>query len=227
MRRSCDEFMRRREEPHRFTQKRPQTAVSVLQMLQRRSAPSSCGLLRQSIIKRWHHKQMRTFYGSSAVLKSPRDCTMLGSSIRRVGLIDITVGNATRLGASQRSATRRCASHHIATQRLSRWGSPAARARLARTLPPSPVAPDAYRSQPEAETEEILPRGRELDPRHSTRRLTSAGLTVVGANRLEASVQGPWTSWDLQTRQRSQVPDCRQRIQTYASRRPGRVLARC
>jgi hypothetical protein len=44
-------------------------------------------------------------------------------------------GNPTRFGASQRSATRRCASQHIATQRLSRWGSPAARARLARTLP--------------------------------------------------------------------------------------------
>ena len=72
---------------------------------------------------------------SSAVLKSTRDCTMLGSSMRRVGLIDITVGNATRLGASQRSATRRCASHHIATQRLSRRGSPVARARLARTAP--------------------------------------------------------------------------------------------
>jgi hypothetical protein len=69
----------------------------------------------------------RTPYGSNAVLKSTRDCTMLGSSMRRVRLIDITVGNATRLGA-QRSATRRCASHHIATQRLSRWGSPAARA---------------------------------------------------------------------------------------------------
>ncbi len=78
---------------------------------------------------------MRTFYGSSAVLKSTRDWTMLGSSMRRVGLVDITVGNATRLGASQRSTTRRCASHHIATQRLSRWGSPAARARLARTAP--------------------------------------------------------------------------------------------
>jgi hypothetical protein len=70
----------------------------------------------------------RTFYGSSAVLKSTRDCIMLGWSMRRVGLIDITVGNATRLGASQRSATRRCASQHIATQRLSRRGSPAARA---------------------------------------------------------------------------------------------------
>jgi hypothetical protein len=55
--------------------------------------------------------------------------------MRRVGLIDITVGNAARLGASQRSATRRSASHHIATQRLSRWGSLAARARLARMVP--------------------------------------------------------------------------------------------
>jgi hypothetical protein len=77
----------------------------------------------------------RTPYGSNTVLKSPRDCIMLGASMRRVGLIDITVGNATRLGALQRSTTRRCASHHIATQRLSRWGSPAARARLARTVP--------------------------------------------------------------------------------------------
>src|SRR5437868_15482865 len=59
----------------------------------------------------------------------------VGSSMRRVGLIDITVGNAMRLGASQRSATRRCASHHIATQRLGRWGSPAARARIARMVP--------------------------------------------------------------------------------------------
>ena len=42
----------------------------------------------------------------------------------RVGLIDITVGNAARLGASQRSTTRRCASHHIATQRASCWGHP-------------------------------------------------------------------------------------------------------
>src|SRR5712671_5908152 len=93
------------------------------------------------IINKW-----RTFYGSSAVLKSPRDCTMLGSSMRRVGLIDITVGNATRLGASQRSATRRCASHHIATQRLSRWGSPAARARLATDSAPYSSRTVAYLS---------------------------------------------------------------------------------
>ena len=88
-----------------------------------------------TIIKRGTIKRWRTFYGSSAVLKSPRNCTMVGSSTRCVGLIDITAGNATRFGASQRSATRRCASQHIATQRLSRWGSPAARARLARTVP--------------------------------------------------------------------------------------------
>jgi hypothetical protein len=49
---------------------------------------------------------------------------MLAWSMRRVGLIDITVGNAAPLGASQRSTMRRCASHHIATQRVSRWGDP-------------------------------------------------------------------------------------------------------
>src|SRR5260370_8758421 len=91
----------------------------------RPAALRHCANIRQApdIINR-----RRRFYDSSAVLKSTRGCTMLGSSVRRVGLIDITVGNATRLGASQRSATRRSASHHIATQRLSRWGSPAARA---------------------------------------------------------------------------------------------------
>ena len=88
-----------------------------------------------TIITRWPINRWRTFYGSRAVLKSPRDGTMLRVSMRRVGLIDMTVGNATRLGASQRSTTRRCASQPIATQRLSRWGSPAARARLARTVP--------------------------------------------------------------------------------------------
>jgi hypothetical protein len=76
--------------------------------------------LREHQIISGHHKQMGH---------------LLWQQMRRVGLIDITVGNATCLGASQRSATRRCASHHIATQRLSRWGSPAARARLARMVP--------------------------------------------------------------------------------------------
>ena len=102
-----------------------------------------------TIIKRGTINRWRAFYGSRAVLKSPRDCTMLGSSMRRVGLIDITAGNATRLGASQRSATRRCASQHIATQRLSRWESPAARARY------RPWLRDAYAA------------GRRLKPRKS------------------------------------------------------------
>ncbi len=70
----------------------------------------SCGLLRHDheemvIINRW-----RTFYGSSAVLKSPRDCTMLESSMRRVGLIDIT--------GRQRDAPRRIATFHHATLRV-------------------------------------------------------------------------------------------------------------
>ena len=59
----------------------------------------SCGLLKHDH-KETASQQMAHVYGSSAVLKPPRDCTMLGSSMRRVGLIDITVGNATRLGAS-------------------------------------------------------------------------------------------------------------------------------
>lgn len=129
-----------------------------------------CGLLRHDHkrdgiinINRW-----RTSYGSSAVLKSPRDCTMLGWSMRRVGLIDITVGNARRLGASQRSATRRCASQHIATQRLSRWGSPAACARLARTGPPQAplrLGHDASLEQAGAQhsLSPVTPRGRSDD----------------------------------------------------------------
>jgi hypothetical protein len=59
-----------------------------------------------------------------------------------IGLIDITVGNAARVGASQRSTTRRCASHHIATQRASRWGHPGgSRAFSADGPPQAPVAP--------------------------------------------------------------------------------------
>jgi hypothetical protein len=44
---------------------------------------------------------------------------------------------------------------------------------------------------------------RELVPRRPIRRFTPAGLTSVSANRLEASVQGPSTSWGLQTWQSS------------------------
>jgi len=39
-----------------------------------------------------------------------------------------------------------------------------------------------------------------------------ARVTAAGANRLEASVQAPWTSWGLHTQQRPEGPDCRQRI---------------
>jgi hypothetical protein len=47
--------------------------------------PSTHDPLQMSDLKRW-----RTLYGSTAVLKSTRDCTMLGWSMSRVGLIDIS-----------------------------------------------------------------------------------------------------------------------------------------
>ena len=87
-------------------------------------------------------------------MKSPRDGTMLGSSMRRVGLIDITVGNATRLGASQRSATLRVAIHRYAT--LEPLGKPGGSRAFSTDAPLNRLwLKDAYRSQPEAETEEI------------------------------------------------------------------------
>jgi len=110
----------------------------------------SCGLLRPD------HKQISARLWQQGCLEVASRLHHVGVVDESVGLIDITVGNATRLGASQRSATRRSASQHIATQRLSRWGSPAARARLARTVPLNRLwLRDAYRSQPEAETEEV------------------------------------------------------------------------
>jgi hypothetical protein len=146
--------------------------------------------------------------------------------MRRVGLIGITVGDAPRRIATFRHATLRVALHRYAT--LEPLGKPGGSSVFSAGGPPSSAcgSETPYCSQPEAETEEICQRGRGLAPRRPTRRFTP-GLTLVGANRLEASVQGPWTSWVLQTRQRSNVPDCRRRIQTYASRRSGRVLARC
>jgi hypothetical protein len=62
---------------------------------------------RDAIRKRWRLRQQRCL----EVASRP---AMLAQSMGRVGLIDVTVGNAARLGASQRSTTRRCASHHIA-----------------------------------------------------------------------------------------------------------------
>jgi hypothetical protein len=107
----------------------------------------------------------------------------LGSSMRRVGLIDITVGNATRLGASQRSATRRSASHHIATRRLSRWGSPAARARLARTVPSSACGSERVMSP---QVEQMSHPKRPRDPRgplwcwrHNTAPFSQQGRAIA------------------------------------------------
>src|SRR6266404_9776991 len=69
-------------------------------------------------------------------------CLEVASRLHHVGVVDETRRTYRHHGRQrdaprriERSATRRCASHHIATQRLSRWGSPAARARLARTVP--------------------------------------------------------------------------------------------
>jgi hypothetical protein len=85
--------------------------------------------------KRWRLRQQRCL----EVASQP---AMLSWSMRRVGLIDITVGNAARLGASQRSSTRRCASHHIATQGASRWGHPGGSRAFSGDGPPqAPVAP--------------------------------------------------------------------------------------
>src|SRR6476646_5606593 len=59
----------------------------------------------------------RTPYGSNAVLKSPHDCAMLRSSMRRVGLIDITgrQRDAPRRIATFLHATLRVAPHRYAT----------------------------------------------------------------------------------------------------------------
>jgi hypothetical protein len=74
--------------------------------------------------------------------------------MRCVGLIDITAGNATRFGASQRSATLRVAPHRYAT--LEPLGKPGGSRAFSADGPPKRLwLRDAYRSQPEAETEEI------------------------------------------------------------------------
>ncbi|MEH2506759.1 hypothetical protein V1290_005570 [Bradyrhizobium sp. AZCC 1578] len=79
---------------------------------------------------------------------------MLGSSIRRVGLIDITVGDAPRRIVTFRHATLRVATHRYAT--LEPLGKPGgSRAFSADASLNRLWLRDAYRSQPEAETEEI------------------------------------------------------------------------
>jgi len=151
----------------------------------------------QPYIKRWHHKQM------AHVLWQPR-CLEVASRLHHVRVVDETrrtyrhhgrQRDALRRIATFRHATLRVAPHRYATHEpLGKpGGSRVFRAWLR----------DAYRSQPEAETEEICQRGRGLALRRPTRRFTPAGLTLAGTIRPEASVQGPLTSWGLQTRQRS------------------------
>ena len=107
-----------------------------------------------TIIKRGTIKRWRTFYGSSAVLKSPRDCTMLGSSTRCVGLIDITAGDALRRIATFRHATLRVATHRYAT--LEPLGKPGGSRAFSADAPLNRLwLRDACRSKPQAETEEI------------------------------------------------------------------------
>ena len=68
-------------------------------------------------------------------------CLEVDSRLHHVGVVDETRRtyrhHATRRASAHRKFRHAMlrASHHIATQRLSRWGSPAARARLARTVP--------------------------------------------------------------------------------------------
>jgi hypothetical protein len=81
---------------------------------------------------------------------------MLASSIRRVGLIDITAGNANapRRIATFCHATLRVATHRYATlEPLGKLGG--SRASSADGPLKRLWLRDAYRSQPEAETEEI------------------------------------------------------------------------
>ncbi|MEH2539354.1 hypothetical protein V1278_000094 [Bradyrhizobium sp. AZCC 1577] len=85
-----------------------------------------------TIIKRWHHKQM------AHVLWHQR-CLEVASRLHHVGVDEprrtYRHHGTQRTRLAHRNDPRRRASQHIATQRLCRWGSPAARARLARTLP--------------------------------------------------------------------------------------------
>ena len=103
---------------------------------------------------------------------------MLGSLMRRVGLIDITVGkrDALRRIATFHHATLRVAPHRYAT--LEPLGKPGGSCAFSADGPLKRLwLRDAHRSQPEAETEEIGQRGRGLAPRRPTRRFTPAGLT--------------------------------------------------
>jgi hypothetical protein len=97
----------------------------------------ACGFRRESRIS-LRSSGLRLLWQQHCLEVAPRPA-MLAWSMRRVGLIDIMVGNAaclgTSLGASQRSTTRRCASQHIATHARAAGDIPAPLARLARASP--------------------------------------------------------------------------------------------
>jgi len=85
--------------------------------------------------------------------------------LHHVGVVDEMRGlftsrqQATRLGRIAmfpRDAARR---QHIATQRLSAGGTPAARARLGADAPSSPVAPRCLRSKPQLNRGDLTTRG--------------------------------------------------------------------
>ena len=81
---------------------------------------------------------------------------MLGSSMRRVGLVDITVGNrdAPRRIVTFRHATLRVATHRYAT--LEPLGKPGGSRAFSVNAPLDRMwLRNAYRRQSEAETEEI------------------------------------------------------------------------
>ena len=72
---------------------------------------------RNTEVIRWHHEQMAPPYGSSAVLKSPRYCTMLGvvDETRRTYRHHGRQRDAPRRIATFRHATLRVATHRYAT----------------------------------------------------------------------------------------------------------------
>jgi hypothetical protein len=109
-----------------------------------------------TIIKRWHHNRWRTLYGSSTVLKSPRDCTHVGviDETRRTYRHHGRQRDAPRRIATFRHATLRVATHRYAT--LEPLGKPGGSRAFSADAPLNRLwLRDACRSRPEAETEEI------------------------------------------------------------------------
>jgi len=109
-----------------------------------------------TIIKRWHHKQM------AHVLWQQR-CLEVASRLHHVGVVDET-RRTYRHHGRQRDAPRRIATFHHATLRVAphRYATLEPLGKLGGSRACSADAPlnrlwlrDAYRSKPEAKTEEI------------------------------------------------------------------------